>query len=1120
MNDSKSFPKLFFSYGHDENTELVDKFKKGLEESGYKVWMDYDGIGTWEDWRGKIVEGILNHDLAIVYLSEHSTRDSAANVCLNEIALILDKPMKIKPILVESMDKVKPPITISHIQFLDLSEWRKIGNGKIEGEAFDGWYKEKLAEIIKGIEKDKEFSGDIEVLKEVLKPLAFQSDIARHIKYFTGREWVFSKYDEWLKDFNSRLLWITAGPGFGKTAVAANLVNNHPDAIIGALFCQRGSSNPVELLMTISFQIAYRLEDYRAKLMKSLGISASIDIESIKSIRDELIKIGEKSTYDLFRKLLKEPLQELIGNGKKYVIVIDALDEVSDKEGNNPIAELIAHEFAELSENLSFIVTSRPDPSVVIQMQGYNPFRIDGASFKEDNVKDLINYIENSLKRLIVKGKINSLSKTELKDITDILIEKSEGMVLYLKLVFEGIKEGTLDINRLGDTLKGLYALYASQFGKKFTDEQYKNLIRPLLRIIITSLGPIPEELLYQILKRQITDFNKEKFVECVNLLGSYIASSDEGLKVFHKSLTDWLTTNTKDSPNKYFIDSEEGMAEIAEYLVEDFERGNPDNLYQEIKWQKQVKEWLPNFIESLSSAWNNNPNLLNNFGLFLAMYSNNNDALKIFNRAIRIREKFRENMGIRFNADMADGLAATYMNKGNCLRQLGNNNKAVIEFEKAILIREELRENTGERFTFDMADSLAETYTHKGDALAVMGNNNKAVIEFEKAILIREELRENMGERFTFDKADGLAKAYTNKGNALQVMGNNNKALIEFEKAIKIWEQVQKMIGKDFNPYMSINLAKTYNNEGIALRNIGENEKALAEYEKAIGIWKKLTKELGEGFIPDMAHNLGIVYNNKGVALRNIGENEKALAEYEKAIGIWKKLTKELGEGFITPYMSNNLAKTTTNKGIALFNIGATNKAVIELEKAIGMLKKLTNELEERRTPGMSNGLAIAFANKGVALQNIGENEKALVEYENAIEIWEQVQMLLGKGFNPYMSNNLAKTTTNKGIALFNIGANNEAVIEFEKAIDIWEKLAKEFGEGFTPDIVNGLLKVYKNDGIVLQVNADNNGDTKEYNKADEILDNLQKKLGFKFWENSEKLLLSENELLSCIEK
>ena len=1071
MNNSQSSPKLFFSYGHDDNKEIVNKLKDDLQKNGYKVWMDYNGIGTWEDWRGKITEAILNHDLAIVYLSEHSTRDSADNVCLNEIALVLDKPMKIKPILTESMGKVKPPITISHIQFLDISKWIEIKNGKVKDVDFNKWYEEKLAEIIKGIEKDKEFSGDIEVLKKILKPLPFKSDIFRHIKYFTGRKWVFNKYYGWLKDIDSRLLWITAGPGFGKTAVAANLVNNHPDAIIGALFCQRGLSDPVEALMTISFQIAYRLEDYRAKLMESLGIlniSENISIESIKIIRDELVKMGEKSLYKLFCKLLQEPLQDLIGNTKKYVVVIDALDEISDKEGNNPIAELIAHEFTELSENLSFIVTSRPDPSVVSQMQGYNPFRIDSASFKEDNIKDLARYIENSLKKLIEKGKINSLSNEEFKEITGIFIKKSEGMMLYLKLVFEDFKKGSLDLNSLRQIPKGLYALYVSQFDKKFGNEQYKKFISPLLRIIIASLGPIPEELLYQILKCQITEYNKEKFYESVNILGSYIVSSDEGLKVFHKSLADWLTTNTKDSPNNYFIDYEYGMTNIAEYLLEDFKRGSQDNFYQEIRWLKQVKEWLPILIKNLPYVWDSEYILLNDFGSFLAINFNNNAALNIFNRAIWILEGFKKNLGERFTKDMAYSLARIYMNKGNSLRQLGNNNNAVIEFEKAIKIWE-VQKEIGERFTPDILDNLAGAHMIKGDALAVMGNNNDAVMEFEKAILISEELRKNLKEGFTAFMANNLAKAYTNKGNAFQVMGNNNDAVMEFEKAIEIWENLKKELEDEFEPNIEQNLAKTYNNNAIAFRNTGENEKALFEYEKAIRIWEKLTKELKNGFTPYMSNNLAKTYSNKGVAFCSIGENEKALFEYEKAIEIWEKL-----------------------------NI----------------------KLIERVTPGMSNGLAIALTNKGTGFCKIGKIYNAVTEFEKAITIWGEVQNILGNKFNPYMSNNLAKTIANKGVAFRNNGEYEKAIIEFEKAIRISEKLRNELEDRFVPDMANCLATTYKNYKMTLKARSDNYGTVIDYNKADEILEKLRKKLSYEFYKTSEELFLLENELLSGIDK
>jgi hypothetical protein len=36
--------RIFFSYGHDANRELVDRFKADLEKRGYQVWTDYKKI--------------------------------------------------------------------------------------------------------------------------------------------------------------------------------------------------------------------------------------------------------------------------------------------------------------------------------------------------------------------------------------------------------------------------------------------------------------------------------------------------------------------------------------------------------------------------------------------------------------------------------------------------------------------------------------------------------------------------------------------------------------------------------------------------------------------------------------------------------------------------------------------------------------------------------------------------------------------------------------------------------------------------------------------------------------------------------------------------------------------
>src|SRR4030042_1737483 len=85
------------------------------------------------------------------FLSKHSPRDPG--VCRDEIAIAIGvKGGNIQTILVESEQEVKPPPSISHIQWLDMHEWKE---RRDEGKAAWGeWYQAKLSEIISVVETE------------------------------------------------------------------------------------------------------------------------------------------------------------------------------------------------------------------------------------------------------------------------------------------------------------------------------------------------------------------------------------------------------------------------------------------------------------------------------------------------------------------------------------------------------------------------------------------------------------------------------------------------------------------------------------------------------------------------------------------------------------------------------------------------------------------------------------------------------------------------------------------------------------------------------------------------------------------------------------------------------
>ncbi|MBK6965764.1 MAG: toll/interleukin-1 receptor domain-containing protein [Bacteroidales bacterium] len=64
----KEFNKLriFLSYGHDQNEELVHMIKSDLKKRGHDLWFDKNEIKFGDEWRSSITDGILGSNSALL----------------------------------------------------------------------------------------------------------------------------------------------------------------------------------------------------------------------------------------------------------------------------------------------------------------------------------------------------------------------------------------------------------------------------------------------------------------------------------------------------------------------------------------------------------------------------------------------------------------------------------------------------------------------------------------------------------------------------------------------------------------------------------------------------------------------------------------------------------------------------------------------------------------------------------------------------------------------------------------------------------------------------------------------------------------------------------------------
>jgi hypothetical protein len=531
--------RLFISYGHDEHTSLAERLRNDLAARGHQVWFDAQRLVAGHDWEAEIERGLehLAADKAnaavLLLLTPYAVR-RPDGYCLNEVARAIATGLRIIPLMVIESE---PPLSICRVQWLDMRKCIPI-------EQQEAAYRLQFDRLVQAVEEGRlDFEGAQQRLIQALRPLEFEAELIQHLLRFTGRQWVLDRVTDWLaQDMpQQRVFWISGGPGVGKTALSAALSDRFRE--VAALhLCKFGhdqKSDPRAVVTSVAYQLSTQLPEYEARL-------SALDLE----------RLHRDNAATMFDNLIVQPLTGLSIPSRPIAILIDALDEATSGQSNE-LANFIRDEFSKTPTWLRLIVTSRPERAVTVPLQAYNPFVLNIEA--EPNRDDIRAYLRRALADQF-EGRFDIDERVEQ------VLEKSEGVFLYVERVCEDIKAGNLSVDRLGEFPRGLGGVYDRFFSRQFPDiDAYRRNVRPALRTILAARGGMPLNALQQVFR-----WTDEDIRDFARVLGSLFPTSGppgaEVLKPYHKSIADWLMDEVRSG--KFYISRAEGHRLLADYCL------------------------------------------------------------------------------------------------------------------------------------------------------------------------------------------------------------------------------------------------------------------------------------------------------------------------------------------------------------------------------------------------------------------------------------------------------------------------------------------------------------------------------------------------------------------------
>ncbi|CAG4986288.1 unnamed protein product [Colias eurytheme] len=277
----------------------------------------------------------------------------------------------------------------------------------------------------------------------------------------------------------------------------------------------------------------------------------------------------EKAPDECFKKAILFPLLEIDPPKQCLFLLVDAIDEGTTGKSDNEsgVGGLLSRHQHLLPHWLLLVATARRHSRHLTKMfTGFRKITLDELQRAHVSA-DVQRYVLARLDtepRLRGRVSSDSAAAAAAAAALDHLRIKSDGCLLYLEKVLDGVADGFIalrEIREIPGTLNGLYLWLAQRLfhGRRFTK------VRLLLDVLLAARCGVTEEMLYKCLLTKEYSVTREDFNRRLHLLRRVLVM-ERGtghLRVFHASFAAWLL-DVKHCTRRYLCSAPDGHAALA----------------------------------------------------------------------------------------------------------------------------------------------------------------------------------------------------------------------------------------------------------------------------------------------------------------------------------------------------------------------------------------------------------------------------------------------------------------------------------------------------------------------------------------------------------------------------